>query len=403
MQTFTRGERGVSVTKVASSQALALILVALSGCPEPVPRADGSTIGGATQFDASGVDAAFADATATDTAAPDSAAADALAHDATATDSTHLDSTSNDAAAAGPFVVRGASQRYHVTTTVTVHNNNATLTRLSVLLPAPETNAYQDVDNLDVGSGSLRSIPATDDHYVLFSQTSGLPTAGTSASYAVSYDVTLYDLHSDLAQVTAIQPYDVASDAYRWYTGASGVYVVPDNATIQSISSTLWSAHPDIVSYARAAYDYVAANYSYLNPYTGLHPLADLLAAGGGDCGNLSSIFISLLRARSIPARHLVTMRPDGSAHVWADFLLQGYGWVPVDVTYQQANPGGDFFGRVALASNGIIENKEVALQLDNGDGTLELALLQTYGWWYWVSTSASAVTSAYDITAVPR
>ncbi|MBN2574588.1 MAG: hypothetical protein JXP73_08470 [Deltaproteobacteria bacterium] len=304
---------------------------------------------------------------------------------------------------AGGFLVRGASRKWHVTSTVTIDNQNATLTGLAVVLPAPQTNIYQDVANLAPGAGTLLAIPDTDDFYLRFAPSAGLPGPGARASYAVSYDVTLYELSIDFTKVTTLPPYDTTAPDYVRYTGPRGVYVDPDHPTIVAIAASLGAGSPDVLAYAKAAYEHVASRYQYLNPNTGLHPLGEILAAGGGDCGNLASIFVSLLRHRGIPARHLVAIRPDGSYHVWADFLLPGYGWVPVDVTYKHDNPAGDYFGKVALASNGIIMDKQVWLTLDLGGSTTEVDLLQTYAWWFWTSTSSASVTTSYALAATAR
>jgi hypothetical protein len=95
-----------------------------------------------------------------------------------------------------------------------------------------------------------------------------------------------------------------------------------------------------------------------------------------------------------------VTVRPDGSYHVWSDFFLEQYGWVPVDVTYKNSNPSGDFFGK--YDGNGIVMTKGVALQMDRGDGFTYIAeLLQTYQWWYWCSTPGNSVSSSHHISSV--
>ncbi|HEY3449662.1 MAG TPA: transglutaminase domain-containing protein [Myxococcales bacterium] len=308
-----------------------------------------------------------------------------------------------DAAAPGPFLVRGASASYHVTSSLTVKNDAAALVRLAVQLPAPQSNVYQDVSNLVATPAVLKPIPHSDDVYALFVQEADLPGVQQSVTFELTYDVTLYDLRADLAQVGALQPYDKSSDLWRWHTGPSGDLVVPDHPTILVTSLNLWAAHPDVLGYARAAYEHVASSFKYLNPNTGMHPLSEVLAAGGANCGNLASVYISLLRARGIPARHLVAIRPDGSRHVWADFYLQGYGWVPVDVTYKQANPAGDYFGRVALKDNGIIMDKKVDLTVDNALGTRQLPLLQDSAWWYWSETTEAVLTPIYTLVATPR
>jgi len=77
-------------------------------------------------------------------------------------------------------------------------------------------------------------------------------------------------------------------------------------------------------------------------------------------------------------------------------------GWVPVDVTYKQSDPAGDYFGTIRLDENGIIMDKKVWLTLDLDGSTTDLALLQNFAW-YWTSTSSALVTSAYTLTSTPE
>ena len=78
------------------------------------------------------------------------------------------------------------------------------------------------------------------------------------------------------------------------------------------------------------------------------------------DCGGMSVVFVSALRARGIPARVLVgrwaqssTTESNGKRfdqqHVKAEFYAQGVGWVPADVTsgvlHDKSPEGLTFFG----------------------------------------------------------
>ena len=288
---------------------------------------------------------------------------------------------------------------YHVRSKVTVGNVDNQLTKLIIILPLAQSNQYQTVSNLSIYGGIIADIPETDDTYIRWTFTSDLPAAGESKETFYDFDVRLNSVNFDFSQVTTIYPYNTSSDTYLWYTGTSGVYVDPYNPTIQNIGDSLWLLSSDIVDYARRCYEYVAANYLYLNPNTGIHPLQDILNAGGGDCGNLTSIYVSLLRHKNIPSRHVVTVRPDNSYHVWADFYLENYGWVPVDVTYKNINPSGDFFGK--YDGNGIIMTKEVWLFMDRGDGyTYYDVSLQNFDWWYWYSSGGNNISSSYNLSS---
>ncbi|MFZ1082838.1 MAG: transglutaminase-like domain-containing protein [Candidatus Kryptoniota bacterium] len=289
---------------------------------------------------------------------------------------------------------------YHVRNNCVVRNIDCSLTKLIVIIPLAQTNQYQVVTNLNVKGGQVLPIPETDDKYIRWIDSSALPAAGQSIKIGYEFDVVLKKFIFDFNSITTIYPYDTSSNIYHWYTGKSGAYVDPDNATIQTIGSTLWNQSSSIVDYARRCYLYVAQNYQYLDANTGLHTLADILASGGGDCGNLSSIYVSLLRFKGIPSRHIVTVRPDGSYHVWTDFYLETYGWIPVDVTYKNSNPSGDYFGK--YDGNGIVMTKGVWLLLDRDDGySYHCDLLQTYNWWYWLASGGGQIVSSHSLTSM--
>ena len=294
-----------------------------------------------------------------------------------------------------------STNKYHVRDKVTVTNVDNQLTKLVILLPLAETNPYQTVSSVNLQGGTVADIPETDDEYVRWTYTSGLPSAGQSLDTYYDFDVTLNPVHFNFSQITTIYPYNTSSDTYIWYTGARDVYIDPYNSTIQSIGVGIWTQSSDIVDYARRCYEYVAAHYTYMNPNTGLHPLQQILDDGGGDCANLSSLYVSLLRYKNIPSRHIVTIKPNGDDHVWTDFYLENYGWIPEDVSYKNADPAGDYFG--IYSGNCIVLTKEVWLYLDRGDGfTFNLPFFQTYYWWYWYSSGGNNISISQTFSATP-
>ena len=254
-------------------------------------------------------------------------------------------------------------------------------------LPLPKTNEYQTIQRLKHSPGEVRSYPENGDEY-LFCRFRGneCPQPGLSKTIFYEFEVTLYDISVDFSKIDEIFPYDKKSVLYRRYTGKSGVYVDPDHPEIKRIAKEIAVKSKDPLEFARNAYSYVSENYKYKNPNRGITPLKEILQNGGGDCGNLSSIFISLLRNQGIPARHLAALRPDGSCHYWADFYLEKYGWIPVDVTYRvnDKDKSNDYFGRVRIESNGIILARDVDLSVINHQGVLQkVAHMQTFAYWW--------------------
>lgn len=292
-----------------------------------------------------------------------------------------------------------AQNSYHIINKAILKNSGFDLTKTIVILPVPQSNEYQKVGKLSIPQGELVDIPDTDNKYLRYLEIENCLEKGKQKDIFYEFDITLYHKRIDFSKIKTIYPYNKSSRNYKMNIGKSGNIIDPTNENIIRIGNELWKQSTNSIDYARRCYEYVARNYKYLNPKTGLHPLSELFTKGGGDCGNLSSIFISLLRYKDIPARHVVTMRPDGEVHVWADFYLEKHGWIPVDVTMKNSNPPGDYFG--FCAGDGIVFNQACNIVVEPEPGRKEtLELLQTYYYWYWYSGGYGEITLTHTLTS---
>ena len=90
------------------------------------------------------------------------------------------------------------------------------------------------------------------------------------------------------------------------------------------------------------------------------------------------------MRYKGIPARHNMGMWVNGGYHVWPDFYHEDYGWVPVDPTFKNSNPNGDYFGRydgnLIILSQGLTTYSGSDISVQNDP-------LQTYYYWYWFNS----------------
>jgi len=277
------------------------------------------------------------------------------------------------------------------------------MTELYGLLPMPVTNQYQTVYSVDIAAPGVERTTSLGDHYVAYAYSKAdlqAITGTVSMKYVVNlepHDVNFWTEHN----VTTIYPYDTSSEDYIRFTGAVGNIIVPSNPRIVQLSDSIYNvANGDIREYAKQCYLYTATHFNYLSANTGLHPIAQILADGGGDCGNFSTVFICLMRAKNIPARHVIAVGRNAT-HVWAEFLLQNYGWVPVDATYKHDYPSGDYFGiknivnpKLIVVQHGINQTYQLSSSFSP-----TMTLLQTYGWWYWYSGSSCNPNANQQIT----
>ncbi|MEI8375074.1 MAG: transglutaminase domain-containing protein [Planctomycetota bacterium] len=108
------------------------------------------------------------------------------------------------------------------------------------------------------------------------------------------------------------------------------------------------------MAFARRVFAYIKHHFRYQWP-TPEHTASRTCVEGKSDCGGLSAVFASTMRANRVPARLLAgrwakSQKPGdrigvyGQWHVKAEFFARGVGWVPVDASGAVGDTrGGDF------------------------------------------------------------
>lgn len=116
-----------------------------------------------------------------------------------------------------------AQSSYQVKNSVTLRNEDCDLTKMSVILPVPVSNIYQDVVGLKGSSGTVLDLDASN-RYLRDIKTDGQPSSGESYTLSEEFSVTLYPMYIDMAQFTTLYPYDTESAIYKRYTADKGIY-----------------------------------------------------------------------------------------------------------------------------------------------------------------------------------
>lgn len=282
-------------------------------------------------------------------------------------------------------------------------SGSGTITKFIALLPIPQSNEYQDVINMSVSSGEI----IEDKNYgtkMLYFTDSQLPNPYELSS---TFDIKPKAVSIDLSKITDIKDYDPNSEACKRHLGNRGAYIDTSNPYIVETGDKLWAESKNVLEYARKCYEYVASNFKYING--SWRTLSQILQLKGGECGDFSTLVVNLLRYKGIPSRHNICIRHDEVGyHVWVDFYLEGYGWIPLDATYKNSNPSGDYFGKydgkcIVLAQD---------IQYDLSDKISDtLFMNQVCAYWYWYSGSNLNLTLKHvmqnngpaDITPVQR
>lgn len=271
------------------------------------------------------------------------------------------------------------------------------LARLVSLLPVPVCNEYQDIKNLQISEGTIYSIDEGATSILISDRKNDVKNIKDCYEIYEIFDVAPKAVHIDFSKIGELYAYDTNSYIYKNFTGKALPEIDPTNARIAIIGDNLWRQSTDILDYARKCYEYVAKNFVY---QASSNQLDVLLDHNGGDCGGFSAIYVSLLRYKKIPSRMVAIVYLDGGTHVWCEFYLEKHGWIPVDPTYKNGNPHGNYFGEYEgngiVMSRGINNNLSFALDFNSDN----ITFLQTCFWWYWMYNSpyGSGISSEWKL-----
>lgn len=263
------------------------------------------------------------------------------------------------------------------------------ITLIVLCYPVPESDAYQDISLLGSLPGEfLRYRKAPGGYHRRAFRKNELDSGTVEIAYNLK--ATLYDISVDFNRIKRIFPYDKTRKEYERHTGARGKCVVPDHSGIQKISRELGEKAENDLHFARLAYEYVAENFIYVPQKSGekfyfrVKELDAVLKAGEGNCGDLASVFISLLRARGIPARHVSGYTLEGKARKRAEFYLERYGWIPVDPAGKVRNSAEDHFGRVAGKDALIVVAYDLFPSVRSFDKKHKAVREMHTAWYFW-------------------
>lgn len=287
---------------------------------------------------------------------------------------------SHSALAGEGHIVRTNPETYTVRFGFTVAKGKSLPSSMHFILPLAESDAYQDIERAGSLPGEVMTIDEGGDKYVR-ARLSKEDLSGGEKSVEYEFEATLYDVRVDFSQIRAGDSYR-KDQTYQLYTSNSKDYIVPDNMTVINIARNIGNEARDNMDFARRAYEYVAKNYRPI-PDRNILPLEKVLAAGGGSSCNLCSIYISILRRRGIPARHAAGYMPDGGLRFIAEFFVENYGWIPVDIVGRCLNPDDDFFGVIPRQLMPIFFSRGLNLPVEGASGTDRVPTLAAgVVWW---------------------
>jgi hypothetical protein len=145
-----------------------------------------------------------------------------------------------------------------------------------------------------------------------------------------------------LTNSNMVSDYDKSSDLYKKYTQPEEL-VQSNNPELVSKAQDITRGESSTLKKASKICDFVIRHVHYSSQDEERGAMW-ALENKTGDCSEYSYLFVALCRAVGIPARIQVgfafssTSETIEDGHMWAEYYLGNYGWVPVDPTWRDFN-----------------------------------------------------------------
>jgi transglutaminase-like putative cysteine protease len=222
--------------------------------------------------------------------------------------------------------------------------------KLLLWLPLPQQNEFQKIGDLRIESVVAHSEGRDREYqnpYVLFEPTPSQLETGFDVT--VHFIATRFEHKVDLTSVAATRNTATVATPPDLQRYLEPDQLVPLNGVIAELAKEHTAGDTTTLEKARHIYDYVIATMRYDKSGEGWGRGDAVWACTSkrGNCTDFHSLLIGMMRASGIPARFEIGFPlPEGKSagdipgyHCWAEFYLQGTGWIPVDASEAWKNP----------------------------------------------------------------
>jgi len=210
--------------------------------------------------------------------------------------------------------------------------------RVEVLVPVPQDDFWQTVTGLSIDGAAYEMV--SDPVFGNAAARVDLPPEG--GSIRVGYSITRRERSAELGRATG----SAAPSGYQRWLRDDALVKVDDR--VRKIAADVTQGAKTPLEKARAIYAYVLSTMKYQKTGEGWGKGSIIWACDQkyGNCTDFHALMIGLLRAEGIPARFQIGYSvPPGEKgdlpgyHCWADFYVDGVGWVPVDASEAWKHP----------------------------------------------------------------
>lgn len=228
-------------------------------------------------------------------------------------------------------------------------------------IPVPRSDAHQTISHLRIESTVRHRLgrdPLYSNSFAMFSPTAAQSAAGYDVT--MTFEVTRREYRVEVsAPAIANASAKVPADDKLLQRNLEPDKLVPLNATIAELAKEHTEGASTPMQKARDIYTYVASTMRYDKSGDGWGRGDEMWACDSkrGNCTDFHSVLIGMLRSSRIPARFeigfpLPEEKGEGDIpgyHCWAEFHLDGAGWIPVDASEASKHPAKRdyFFGAV--------------------------------------------------------
>jgi len=153
---------------------------------------------------------------------------------------------------------------------------------------------------------------------------------GTSQYINLSYRVEVYSIGTSIKPLSIKQEW---TDISKTYTKSSSL-IPSDNQQIKTTAGSIASREQNPYIKAKAVYDWIINNIQ-ISSSTSVKSIVDALERKRGDPYAAALLYTAMTRAAGVPcipvAGVLINQNGNTIRHYWAEFWIDGFGWIPVD------------------------------------------------------------------------
>ncbi len=252
---------------------------------------------------------------------------------------------------AGAEPVVPKTRKFNVVMRFAYNNIPKNIQGMQYWFPLPIQNDHQQIHNQFSHAPYTSEVNTAPDTGNVIMHMEGTARGGVPMQVKISFDAErIEDLRNTFEPPADSPSKDEEKKVMERWLQPSTVMVI--DKKVRSKASKIVSGKKMPLDKARAIYDWVVDNLTYLEnaasaPGAGFGNLAFVLDKLEGNSMDFSAAFVGLCRAEGIPARSIIGFRipktPDTGVikdyHGWAEFYLQGIGWIPVDPAAGKRTP----------------------------------------------------------------